>query len=157
MLLICKNPHPSQLLGKGKLYARVQVLERITDEVLAGKSIAGHPVFQYRLFQKLVIDYLLENGSRVVFFLPPYPPPIYEACVKKAPCTIASIETMLRSLARSRNIPVYGSYDPGRFNLSIKDFLDQSHTRDYVVRDIFKEFPQAAATSTEQTFSGRTP
>ena len=38
------------------LYSRVRVLERITDEVLAGKIIAGHPVFQYRLFQRLVIE-----------------------------------------------------------------------------------------------------
>jgi len=91
-----------------------------------------------------LIDYLLENGSRVVFFLPPYPPPIYQACVKKAPCTIAGIETMLRSLARSRNIPVYGSYNPGRFNLSIKDFIDPTHARDYVVENIFKEYREVA-------------
>ena len=129
--------------------------KKITHALNTGKERYSTISFQKR-FTRL-IDYLLENGSQVVFFLPPYPPPIYEACAKKAPCTIARIENMLRSLARSRNIPVYESYDPGRFNLSIQDFIDQSHARDYVVRDIFKGFPQAAATSTEQTFSGRTP
>ena len=36
--------------------SRLQVLERITDEVLAGKIIAEHSIFQYRLFQRLVIE-----------------------------------------------------------------------------------------------------
>ena len=129
--------------------------KKIIRALNTGKEQYSTISFQKR-FTRL-IDYLLENGSRVVFFLPPYPPPIYQACVKKAPCTIASIETMLRSLARSRNIPVYGSYDPGRLNLSIQDFIDQSHARDYVVKDIFKEFPPGAATSPGQTFSGRIP
>jgi len=49
---------------------------------------------------------------------------------------------MLRDLARSRSIPVYGSYDPGTLNLSIPDFIDQAHARDHVAREIFKEFPR---------------
>jgi len=116
--------------------------KKITRALNTGKERYSTISFQKR-FTRL-IDYLLESGSRVVFFLPPYPPPIYQACVKKAPCTIASIETMLRSLARSRNIPVYGSYDPGRFNLSVQDFIDQSHARNYVVEKIFKEYPKIA-------------
>jgi hypothetical protein len=116
--------------------------KKITRALNTGKE-RYHTISFQQKFTRL-IDYLLENGSRVVFFLPPYPPPIYQACVRKAPCTIARIEAMLRSLARTRNIPVYGSYDPGRFNLSIQDFIDQSHARNYVVEKIFKEYPKIA-------------
>ena len=37
------------------IFSRVQVLERISDDLLSGKIVAGQPTFQLRLFQKLVI------------------------------------------------------------------------------------------------------
>jgi hypothetical protein len=92
-----------------------------------------------RTFASL-IDYIIENGAKIVFFLPPYHPRIYQEFKKKDPCIVARTEEMLMSLARSRKIPVLGSYDPGRFNLSSRDFIDHGHARDYVVEEIFKGY-----------------
>jgi hypothetical protein len=38
------------------LFSRTQVLERITDSLLSGKIIAGRPVFNFRVYNKIVID-----------------------------------------------------------------------------------------------------
>jgi hypothetical protein len=87
-----------------------------------------------------LIDYILKDGTQIVFFLPPYHPLMYQEFKKKDPCIVVKIEDMLRSLARSRKIPVFGSYDPGSFNLSSRDFIDYAHARDYVVKGIFKGY-----------------
>ena len=87
-----------------------------------------------------LIDHILKDGTQIVFFLPPYHPRMYQEFKKKDPCIVVKIEDMLKSLARSRKIPVFGSYDPGSFNLSSRDFIDYAHARDYVVKEIFKGY-----------------
>ena len=38
------------------LYSRTQVVKRVANDLLAGKTIAGQPAFQYRYFQKLIVE-----------------------------------------------------------------------------------------------------
>lgn len=97
-------------------------------------------------FQKTftrLIDYLLDNGTQVVFFLHPYHPRMYREFKKKNSCMVPQIEKMLRSFARSRNIPVIGSYDPHKLNLASRDFINFAHSHDYTVEKIFKRYKQA--------------
>lgn len=132
----------------GSLY-RLFIL-RYQDDPTTQKKVQralnkGTEIDRYRQisFQELfirLIDYLLDDGMQIVFFLPPYHPRMYQEFAKKETCIVLKIEEMLRSLAQSRNIPVFGSYDPGCFNLSSRDFFDAVHVRDYVVKEIFKGY-----------------
>lgn len=107
---------------------------------------------QFKKFEKIshmevfisLIDYIINNGSQIIFFLPPLHPNVYREINKKnLPQTIIKIETMLRSLAQSRGIPVLGSYDPSSFGLSSRDFFDAWHVHEYVVKKIFKSYKRS--------------
>lgn len=89
-----------------------------------------------------LIDYLLNNGTRVVFFLHPYHPLIYKEFEKKNPSIVPEIEKMLRAFARLRNIEVIGSYDPKKLNLSSQAFINFAHSHDYTVERIFRRYKQ---------------
>lgn len=89
------------------------------------------------------IDHILVNGTQIVFFLPPYHPDAYQKLKRKGELKfLVEAEDMLRSLAQSRKIPVFGSYNSSRFNLSSQDFFDVVHSRDYVVEKIFEEYQE---------------
>ena len=92
-----------------------------------------------------LIDYILNSGTQVIFFLHPYHPNTYQEISRKKELQfVVKIEEMLRSLAKSRNIPVIGSYDPSSFNFSSRDFFDGAHAHDYAVKEIFKGYRQVA-------------
>jgi len=99
----------------------------------------GQITFQKKFIN--FIDYILANGTQIVFFLPPYHPDAYQELKRKGELKfLVEVEDMLRSLAQSRKILLVGSYDPSSLNLSSKDFIDHVHSRDYVVEKIFKEY-----------------
>jgi hypothetical protein len=52
---------------------------------------------------------------------------------------------MVKSLAKAREIPVLGFYDPSSSDLSGQDFFHAFHSHDYVVKKIFKGHRQMVA------------
>jgi hypothetical protein len=97
----------------------------------------------YKKTFRNLIDYLLANGTQVVFFLPPYHPDFYQKFIQEGELEFfTEVEDMLRSLAQPRKIPVFGSYNPGNLNLSSKDFIDNVHSREHVLENIFKEYQE---------------
>jgi len=98
-----------------------------------------------------LIDFLLNNGTQIVFFLSPYHPLVYqEIKKKKEPHFVIKIEKMVRSLAQQRKIPVFGSYDPSRFGFSSRDFFDGSHVHDYAVKEIFRDYREVMGTENQK-------
>ncbi len=103
----------------------------------------GQIVFE-KTFRNL-IDYLLANGTQVVFYLPPYHPYTYQKYKQEGVLEyFIEVEEMLRSLAQPRKILILGAYDPSRFNLSNQDFIDEVHSREHVAENIFKEYQEVA-------------
>jgi hypothetical protein len=107
------------------------------------KTMKGH--IHQQSFQKMFIDlisYLEKNGTQVVFFLPPYNPYTYNQINKnRALRYVHNYERMILDLAKSKNIPVIGSYNPHIFYLSYKDFFDAVHiNNDLAMERVFKNY-----------------
>ena len=76
------------------------------------------------------VDYLNQNGTKIEFFLPPYHPVAYELLINNDKyCIIVDVEEYFRNLAKKKNIPIYGSYNPSRLDCVAEDFLDGMHVR----------------------------
>jgi hypothetical protein len=104
------------------------------------KKIKNKQLTDKELFINLV-DYILGCGSQIIFYLPPFHPLLYKEIATKDDLRFyREIEELLKNIARTRNIPLFGSYDPGRYGLENKDFFDATHLHDFAVKKIFKEF-----------------
>ena len=92
------------------------------------------------LFEKLVL-FLKNQGTEVVFLIPPFHPSLYRLCEKDSQYAIAfKIETYLQSFAKEHDIPVYGNLDPSRYNLTGADFSDWIHGQDIVMEKILQNY-----------------
>ncbi|MDA9574285.1 hypothetical protein N9R52_01625 [Porticoccaceae bacterium] len=88
-------------------------------------------------FEKFV-DYLQASQVEVIFFLPVYHPATYDLLINNPSYNIISeVEQYLVRLAAEKDISVKGSYNPHKFNLSNKDFLDGMHGDETVTKTIF--------------------
>lgn len=74
-----------------------------------------------------VIERLRERGIAVTFVIPPYHPQMW-LCNQPSVCkAFADLESEIVALARRRNVPVFGSYDPARVGLAADAFIDLNH------------------------------
>jgi hypothetical protein len=107
------------------------------------KNAKGH-IHQQSLQSMFIdlIDYLVNNGTQIVFFLPPYNPSSYREIDNDIELRyVHNYERMLRDLAQLKKIPVIGSYNPNIFHLSNKDFLDAVHmNNDRAMERVFKGY-----------------
>lgn len=74
------------------------------------------------------LDSLQAQGVRVVFYLPPFHPIVWEQAQQSYPI-FGTVENYLKTMAVDRNIPVVGSYDPDVYHLENKQFLDGAHLK----------------------------
>ena len=89
------------------------------------------------LFIKLV-DYILSCESQIIFFLPPLHPLAYKEISTKSYLRVyREIEELLKNIAKTRNIPLFGSYDPNLYGLESRDFYDAIHLQDFAMKKIF--------------------
>jgi hypothetical protein len=90
-----------------------------------------------KLFEKF-IEYLQQEDTNIIFYLPPYHPASYKNLISSQNTKlIIDVEEYLGILAKQKKIRIVGSYNPHKYNLSNKDFLDGFHTRSYVIQNIF--------------------
>lgn len=80
------------------------------------------------------IEYLQAKGVKIIFYLPPYHPTLYELETvyineSGASNSYEVIETYIRETAEKYGITVYGSYDPNNLGLTNRDFYDGLHVR----------------------------
>lgn len=76
------------------------------------------------------IEYLKKNDIRVLMFLPPYHPTVYEFTkVNPEYAMVAESESWYRFLANKHGINIVGSYDPKHLGLKESDFYDGMHPK----------------------------
>ncbi len=88
------------------------------------------------------IEHLKENNVEIVFFLSPYHPIYYDMVLAEKDTRFKGMiatEEYAISFANEHDIPVYGSYDPYKLNLTNADFYDGIHIKS---SSIFKILPQ---------------
>jgi hypothetical protein len=150
--LISQSPEPELISKKawdGHHIYDSKTLLLTVEEVLRETKVIGkdrwdrfsvHPKALHQ-FRDLVA-YLKKNGVKVVFFLTPYHPYVYER-VEASTSNYSSAEDFFRNLAMELQVEVVGSYDPSKFNCnSTSDFLDGTHP----TTDCLKKLVRASET-----------
>ena len=111
-------------------------------------AIASNSIYQMTDYAKtnaqmqkefiLLVDFLQEQGVEVILYLPPFHPAYYEYFdTNDNYQAIMMTEVWLLQYADSREIAVYGSYDPAYQSLTSADFLDGIHLRDLKTSEIW--------------------
>ncbi len=114
-------------------------------------NLAFNPVQSYifdelsaekiEIFEKF-IDHLNENNIEVVFYIPPFHPIVYDTALDNKDTSYKGFfatEEYILEFANEFNIPVYGSFDPYKLNLTNSDFYDGLHIK---AESVFKIIPQ---------------
>jgi hypothetical protein len=84
-----------------------------------------------------LLDLMQRDGVEVQLFLPPYHPQVFDY-MKESPDyrIVLAVEECFRALAREREIPVVGSYNPHTLHLSEDDFYDGMHPKTEAINQI---------------------
>ncbi len=82
-----------------------------------------------------LIDYLQKRFT-VEIFLAPYYPGVFEVMKTKVP-GVQHVETEVRAMAKEKNIPVIGSYNPDTVHCTNEDFYDGAHPKDSCIQRIW--------------------
>jgi len=92
------------------------------------------------LFEDFVL-YLQKKEVKVILLLSPFHPVAYKLFNDDPRYQIViSLEKYLKNFAFRNHIKLIGSYDPGRYQLKEKDFIDDSHGHEIVVTKVFQEY-----------------
>lgn len=90
-------------------------------------------------FEKF-LDYLLARRIKVIFFLPPYHPYLYDYLASSPKYSIIlEAEKYFRKKALENNITVIGSYDPKSCGLGEADFYDAMHPKREAVARLLRK------------------
>ena len=88
-------------------------------------------------FLALIAD-MKKNNIEIVFVLSPFHPMVYKEMTYKFPIINEEEEEILK-FAKQSNIPLYGSFNPAKYNLSVKEFYDETHPKEDAMKEIFRE------------------
>lgn len=146
----------------GTITYRRELAHRGIDEVRAWvlKQASQTPVYSLGQFRELdaedrrqfasLLDRLRREGVEVSLFLAPYHPAMYEALSRAdGPyAMVAQAERYVRDVARVRNLPLFGSYDPAATGCPAAEFYDEMHPKPSCLDRIVKSRrgPDAAIT-----------
>lgn len=109
------------------------------------------PIYSLGQFSKLDVDYikllesfidLIKNDNiKVIFYLTPYHPYVYEYMINSNEYKIIQeTQKYFEHLAIKKNIRLLGSYNPMDISLTEKDFYDGMHTKFSSVKKIFEKY-----------------
>ncbi len=92
------------------------------------------------LFEQFVL-YLQKEKVKVILLLLPFHPVAYRLFHDHPQYRIVlSLEKYFRDLELRTHIRVIGSYDPGKYQLDGKDFMDDTHGHEIVAEKVFAEY-----------------
>lgn len=75
------------------------------------------------------------QGTHLVFYLPPYHPFVYSTINSNSKYHgVEEAEGYFHNLAKKMNIPIVGSYNPAKMNISEKDFYDGVHLKEATIK-----------------------
>jgi len=127
----------------GTITYRRELAHRGIDEARAWvlKQASQTPVYSLGQFRELdaedrrqfasLLERLRREGVEVSLFLAPYHPAMYEVLSRAdGPyAMVAQAERYVRDVARARNLPLFGSYDPAATGCSAAEFYDEMHPK----------------------------
>ncbi len=88
---------------------------------------------------KLIL-FILKKDSNIIFFLPPYHPTVYNYLDKSEKYKIINeAEAYFIRLAKKHKIPILGSYNPNKLNLTKRNFYDGMHPKENALKIIFSK------------------
>ncbi len=77
-----------------------------------------------------LIDYLQSRDVKVILYLPPYSPMLYDYIESAEAFQIAfAVEAKIKELASEKRIALYGSFDPAGCGLEMTDLYDVYHVK----------------------------
>jgi hypothetical protein len=92
------------------------------------------------LFEDFV-RYLQKKKVEVVLVLLPFHPALYKLFNENPEYRIViTLEKRLRDFALQNHVKLIGSYDPGKYQLEGKDFIDVTHGHEIVAERVFAEY-----------------
>lgn len=121
-----------------------KVIKQKALQFLAKGNVYGLSEFQELtntiLFEQF-IDYLQMNDVKIVFFMHPYNPIVYNS-LKLNPeyFNLQHSEAYIRKIAKEKTICVLGSFDPSQEGFSSEDFFDGMHGHEIVSKKIFQHY-----------------
>jgi hypothetical protein len=99
------------------------------------ESLSGMELFED------FVRYLQNKKVEVVLVLLPFHPAIYKLFNENPGYRIViTLEKHLRDFALQNHIQLIGSYDPGKYQLEGKDFIDDIHGHEIVAKKVFQEY-----------------
>lgn len=112
---------------EAKTYANVESIYSLGDF----KTLSNT-----EMLEKLINE-MLKQKTHIVIFLSPYHPYVYSVMQNNAKYKqVFESENYLKTLAKSKNIKIIGSYNPAKLNLQAQDFYDGMHLQEKAVRKI---------------------
>ena len=123
--------YDSKILSLSDVEVENCAKEYVNNDMGGGitKSADIDAEFKDDLFKTL--NYLLEKGVKIDFFLCPYQPLIYERAKSKSDLwhIILDTEVLIREYAEKNNLSVIGSFNPLVNGCDESDFFDARHFR----------------------------
>lgn len=86
------------------------------------------------------VKYLIGKNTKILFFLSPYHPAVYDFFSKSNQYKIVlETESYFEKIAMKYKIQIIGSFDPHKFKLINSDFYDGMHCKEAPIKKIFHE------------------
>ena len=99
------------------------------------ESLSGMELFED------FVRYLQKKKVEVVLVLLPFHPALYKLFNENPEYRIVvTVEKRLKDFAFQNHVKLIGSYDPGKYQLEGKDFIDLTHGHEIVAEKVFAEY-----------------
>ena len=86
-----------------------------------------------------LLGLMQRDGVMVELFLSPYHPMVFDFLSSSDDYRIVlEAEKYIRAVATEKKIPIIGSYNPARLNLTATDFYDGMHPKTEAINKIFR-------------------
>lgn len=144
------NPSEACLKPDGSFIEPKHILKRTQADItrLSQQYIQGFQVHQLGGFDQLhpdafleLMDFLQKLKIRIIFYLPPYHPIVYDFLFKTPKYKqVFKAQDFIKRYAGKHNIPTLGDYNPKTLKIKENDFLDGMHLKPDPNNRIFEQF-----------------
>lgn len=117
-------------------------------------ALGGSPRIDKGLvkFTEAFVKKLQNDGTEVVFFIPPYHPKAFQRLAAREDTKIVTMaDGEVRKLAEKLGVKVFGASDPGESGLGELDFYDGMHSKAAALKVIFRKMKPVEAGKGKKT------
>ena len=116
----------------------MRALESVKSEIYSLNKFEDISPELFSEFEKLCME-ILHNDIRLLIWIPPYHPLVYEKLKKKYEIVL-ELENQILKFTKSKNIVCSGGLNPAKFGLISENFYDGMHLKEGVLKfdQIFK-------------------